>query len=42
MTRYTPKVLVYGVAESQNDFVFGVVVFVVFNKPEIHFGISDI
>ncbi|HCH0918758.1 GNAT family N-acetyltransferase [Vibrio vulnificus] len=38
----TPKVLVYGVAESQNDFVFGVVVFV-FNEQhaEIHFGISD-
>ncbi|ODW40616.1 GNAT family N-acetyltransferase [Vibrio parahaemolyticus] len=37
-----PKVLVYGVAESQNDFVFGVVVFV-FNEQhaEIHFGISD-
>ncbi|GLT18285.1 ribosomal-protein-alanine N-acetyltransferase [Vibrio zhanjiangensis] len=38
----TPKVLVYGVAESQNDLVFGVVVFV-FNAQhaEIHFGISD-
>ncbi|MFH4414737.1 GNAT family N-acetyltransferase [Vibrio diabolicus] len=38
----SPKVLVYGVAESQNDFVIGVVVFV-FNEQhaEIHFGISD-
>ncbi|HDY7736127.1 TPA: GNAT family N-acetyltransferase [Vibrio vulnificus] len=38
----SPKVLVYGVAESQNDFVFGVVVFV-FNEQhaEIHFAISD-
>ncbi|OEE58066.1 alanine acetyltransferase [Enterovibrio norvegicus FF-454] len=37
-----PKVRVYGVAESQDDFVFGLVVFV-FNKQhaEIHFGISD-
>ncbi|MGL1202954.1 GNAT family N-acetyltransferase [Vibrio parahaemolyticus] len=38
----TPKVLVYGVAESQNDFVFGVVVFVFKEQhSEIHFGISD-
>ncbi|MCQ9052747.1 GNAT family N-acetyltransferase [Vibrio diabolicus] len=38
----SPKVLVYGVAESQNDVVIGVVVFV-FNEQhaEIHFGISD-
>ncbi|EPW6845471.1 GNAT family N-acetyltransferase, partial [Vibrio parahaemolyticus] len=38
----TPKVRVYGVAESQNDFVFGLIVFV-FNErhAEIHFGISD-
>ncbi|EGX7690629.1 GNAT family N-acetyltransferase [Vibrio parahaemolyticus] len=38
----SPKVRVYGVAESQNDFVFGLVVFV-FNErhAEIHFGISD-
>ncbi|USH01296.1 GNAT family N-acetyltransferase [Grimontia kaedaensis] len=37
-----PKVRVYGVAETQNDFVFGLVVFV-FNEQhaEIHFGISD-
>ncbi|MFH4861248.1 GNAT family N-acetyltransferase [Vibrio diabolicus] len=37
-----PKVLVYGVAESQKDIVFGLVVFV-FNErhAEIHFGISD-
>ncbi|HCH0960579.1 TPA: GNAT family N-acetyltransferase [Vibrio parahaemolyticus] len=38
----TPKVLVYGVAESQNDFVFGIIVFVFKEQhSEIHFGISD-
>ncbi len=37
-----PKVCVYGVAASPDDFVFGLVVFV-FNEQyaEIHFGISD-
>lgn len=37
-----PRLLVYGVAENQNDFVFGLVVFV-FNEryAELHFGISD-
>ncbi|ASX13325.1 GNAT family N-acetyltransferase [Aeromonas dhakensis] len=38
----TPKVRVYGVAESKDDFVFGLIVFV-FNKrhAEIPFGISE-
>ncbi|HHX8443219.1 TPA: GNAT family N-acetyltransferase [Vibrio diabolicus] len=38
----TPKVCVYGVSASPDDFVFGLVVFV-FNEQyaEIHFGISD-
>jgi len=38
----SPKVRVYGVAESSEDFVFGVVVFV-FNErhAEIHFGVSE-
>ncbi|CCN69964.1 GNAT family N-acetyltransferase [Vibrio nigripulchritudo] len=36
-----PNVRVYGVAESQNDFVFGLVVFVFKERcSEIHFGIS--
>ncbi|MBG0761872.1 alanine acetyltransferase [Vibrio cidicii] len=37
-----PKVCVYGVAASPDDFVFGLVVFI-FNEQyaEIHFGISE-
>lgn len=37
-----PKILVYGVAASPDDSVFGLIVFV-FNEQhaEIHFGISD-
>ncbi|WP_407330364.1 GNAT family N-acetyltransferase [Enterovibrio sp. 27052020O] len=37
-----PKVRVYGVAESRDDFVFGLVVFVFHEQhAEIHFGISN-